>query len=66
MPHDDDIWRLTARLLAKYGRGTGNEVARRLNRARQDGDKEGLAVWRSVGRALMELARKPDKDDSVN
>ena len=53
-------------MLRKYGREGPNEVARRMRKAQKAGDPEGRAAWRAVGEALMELARKPTKDDKVN
>jgi len=49
---DLDIWRSANELIKQYGEEAWTEAVTRYFNVREKGDKEGMAVWRRIARAI--------------
>ena len=65
-PGDEDTWKLAAALLDKYGLGAFDEAERRAKAALDEEDTMGHGIWLSVAKAVLELTRPADQQDSMN
>jgi hypothetical protein len=55
--HDPDIWRVTTLLLDQHGDEAALGAAQRADKLMDEGDMEGVAVWRRIVKAIEELQR---------
>lgn len=62
-----DIWRTAKILIDAHGDNAWLEAARRADHCLEDGNPEGINVWKRVLRAVEDLQRqKPASRESVN
>jgi hypothetical protein len=57
-----DIWRAANLLVKRYGDDAGFVAAQRADKMLANGDVDGLTVWKSILRAIGELARLEPKE----
>jgi hypothetical protein len=53
---EKDIWRAAILMLKRYGDSALEESAIRADQLEGEGDTEGTATWRSIARAVEQLA----------
>ena len=53
---EKDIWRAAVLMLRRYGEKALQESATRADQLDREGDSEGAATWRWIGRAIEQLA----------
>ncbi len=64
---DVDIWRAANLLLKRHGRDAAIIAAQRADELLAVGDTDGLAVWKQIVVALLELLRiEPGKDETIH
>ncbi len=64
---DLEIYRAANQLVKRYGGDAGFEAAKRADAMIEQGDPEGLAVWKRILRAVDELQRaKPSSGEVVH
>ena len=64
---DIDIWRAAVLLLRRYGKDAAAVAAQRADKCLADGDVDGLAVWKRIAEAMLELLKdKPDEGERFN
>ena len=64
---DLDEWRAANLLLKRHGRDVAIVAAQRADEHMAAGDVGGLAVWKRIVEAILELLRsEPDKGEHVN
>jgi Family of unknown function (DUF6961) len=51
-----DIWRAATLMLKRYGDKALEESATRADQLDAEGDPDGAAIWRLIGRAIEQLA----------
>jgi hypothetical protein len=57
--HDPDIWRAAKLLMDQHGEEAALRAAQRADQLMEDGDMDGVAVWRRIVAAIEELRRGP-------
>lgn len=64
---DLDIWRSAQKMRDLYGEDASTHAAMRADKALEQGDTEGFAVWKRITKAAEELARqKPSDSEPLN
>jgi hypothetical protein len=64
--HDPDIWRVATLLLDQHGDEAALRAAQRADKLMDEGDMEGVAVWRRIVTAIEELQRGRRKGETIN
>ena len=63
---DPDIYRAAKREIDQYGADASIQTAMRADALLDQGDIEGSAVWRAIGRVIKELRREREAGEAVN
>jgi hypothetical protein len=64
---DPDIFRAAQLLVKRHGKDAPVVAAQRADELFEQGDLDGVAVWKSITRAVEELLRvKPNVGEKVN
>lgn len=67
MVADIDIWRSAEQMRKLYGEDASTHATMRADKALDQGDTEGFAVWKRITKAAEELARqKPSASEPLN
>jgi hypothetical protein len=53
---EKDIWRSAAEMIKAHGENAWDEAVKRYFDLKENGDTEGMAVWRRVARAIDEFS----------
>ncbi len=61
---DIDTYRCAHLLIERYGDDAPIEAAMRADELAADGDMEGVAVWKRIGKAVEELLSEERPDDA--
>ena len=62
-----DIWRAAMVLVARFGNAAATRAAKRADELLDQGDIEGVVVWRRIMGACEQLSRnEPEPDRSVH
>jgi hypothetical protein len=64
--HDPDIWWAALLLMDQYGDEAAPRATERLDMLMDEGDSDGVVVWRRILAALKELQRGRRPDETVN
>jgi hypothetical protein len=62
----DDMWRLAALLVERYGQGALSEAAERAQAALAEENIVDHGVWLKVGEAVREVLRAASDNDAFN
>jgi hypothetical protein len=63
---DLDIYHAAKMLVDQHGRGALAHVDRRVEQLLEDGDFEGVRIWRTIMSAVEELQRERRDGEAVN
>ena len=66
MIEDPDVWRAAKLLIDRDGKRAALRAVQRADHLMDEGDFDGVAVWRQIGEAVEELTRGPREDEPVN
>ena len=66
MVDDPDIYRAAKLLIDQHGADAAISAAGRAHLLLEEGDTEGVTIWRAIVRALEELQRRRRPDEAVN
>jgi hypothetical protein len=64
--HDPDIWRAAKLLMDQHGEDAALRAVQRADQLMEDGDMDGVAVWRRIVAAIEELRRGPRDAERLN
>jgi hypothetical protein len=64
--HDPDIWQAAKLLLDQHGDEAAPRAAQRADKLMDEGDMEGVAIWRRIAKAIEELQRGRREGEAVN
>jgi hypothetical protein len=62
---EPDVWRAAKLLVDQHGDEAALRAAQRADKLMDEGDMDGVAVWRPIVAAIEELTRAPRKDEPI-